>query len=351
MRSVSRLAVIMLRSITCLLCLLPYIAFAGEEKCIPYAIDVAVAGKLERHTFPGRPNYESIAEGDEAESGFYLRLPHVICTNGDPKSPDAYPQKTVRLVQLVLQPAQYDELRPLLGKTVSVKGDLFARHTGHHHAPLLLNVKSHEQLSAAAPETFSLANKSGDELDAEFRWEANGLAASVNANGMLTLNGSMVDQQQRHTKLPLENREWISRLSALERGESLFLAFDTDDGDSGRGMLCRVTTKLRSIRWCRDIPGFNISAAIAYDGAIFVGAIGFLGRVDTKAGTFLWKQSGLYANDKTFNIFCALEEAGERISWFGTTGTPASIGKRVVLDRRTEKINSITDAELLGGCH
>ncbi|MFB4692729.1 DUF4431 domain-containing protein [Enterobacter hormaechei subsp. steigerwaltii] len=74
-----------------------------------------------------------------------MRLPHAICTEGDPKSPDTYPQKNVRLVQLVLQPAQYDELRPLLGKSVRLKGDLFARFTGHHHAPLLLTVKTNEQ--------------------------------------------------------------------------------------------------------------------------------------------------------------------------------------------------------------
>jgi Domain of unknown function (DUF4431) len=136
----------MFRSIAYVLCLLPVFALAGEEKCIPYSVNTVIVGKLERHTFPGRPNYESIANGDEAENGFYLRLPHAICTIGDPKSSDVYPQKNVRLVQLVLQQTQYDELRPLLGKSVSIRGDLFARHTGHHHAPLLLNVKSHEQL-------------------------------------------------------------------------------------------------------------------------------------------------------------------------------------------------------------
>lgn len=62
----------MFGSLTFVTCLSPFVALAGEEKCISYAPDAVVAGTLERHTFPGRPNYESIAKGDEAESGFYM---------------------------------------------------------------------------------------------------------------------------------------------------------------------------------------------------------------------------------------------------------------------------------------
>lgn len=207
------------------------------------------------------------------------------------------------------------------------------------------------QASSAAAEAFSLANKSGDEWDGSFSWEANGLAASVSAKGVLTVSGPATTQPQRPTKFPLEKNEWISRLLAIERGESLFLAFDTDDGDSGRGVLCRVTIKSGSIRWCRNVPGFNTFGAIANDGAVFVGAIGFLARVDPKTGAFRWKQSGLYTKDKTFNIFCAPEEESGRISMYGTTGVPSTIGKRVVLDRQSGKIISITEAELPGGCH
>jgi hypothetical protein len=215
---------------------------------------------------------------------------------------------------------------------------------------VLLLAMAIAQATVAAPAAFGLASKTGDEWGGTFRWEANGLTASVSAAGALKLSGTVVDQQ-RPVRFPLEKTEWISRLSLLQREESLFLAFDTDDGDSGRGVLCRIAIKSSSILWCRSVPGFNMFGAIAHDGAIFVGAIGFLGRIDPKSGRFLWKHPGLYNKDKTFNIFCAPEEEGGRISMYGTTGVPSTTGKRVTLDRQTGRIISITEAELPGGCH
>lgn len=206
------------------------------------------------------------------------------------------------------------------------------------------------QVSAATPEALSLASKTEDEFDASFSWEANGLVASVSARGVLALSGLATAKRQRPTQFPLDKDEWISRLMVIERGDSVFFAFDTESGGYGRGVLCRVATKSGAIHWCRNVPGYNIFAAIANDGAIFVGAIGLLARVDPKTGIFRWKQSGLYSKDKTFNIFCAPEEQGEWISMYGTAGVPSSIGKRIVLNRQSGKIISITEAKLSGGC-
>lgn len=111
----------------------------AEDFCLQYApAKVVLSGELERLTFPGRPNYESVAGGDEPETGFYLKLPQALCINGDKASADAYPQKDVRLIQLVLDRQGYSALKSSLGKTVTLNGSLFAQHTGHHHAPLLL---------------------------------------------------------------------------------------------------------------------------------------------------------------------------------------------------------------------
>jgi hypothetical protein len=50
-------------------------ACAAPPKCLDYGGEmVALTGKLHRATFPGRPDYESIADGDEPETGFYLTL-------------------------------------------------------------------------------------------------------------------------------------------------------------------------------------------------------------------------------------------------------------------------------------
>ncbi len=97
-----------------------------------------LSGKLERMTFPGRPNFESVAEGDEAETGFYLSLSNKLCVDGDKNAADSYPQSGIQLVQLVLEKEGYEKLRPLLGRNVTLEGTLYAAHTGHHHAPVLM---------------------------------------------------------------------------------------------------------------------------------------------------------------------------------------------------------------------
>jgi hypothetical protein len=64
-----------------------------------------------------------------------------LCTNDTLKRENLGSLKNVRLVQLVLDQAGYDLLRPSLGRKVSLQGSLFSAITGHHHADLLLDFK------------------------------------------------------------------------------------------------------------------------------------------------------------------------------------------------------------------
>ncbi|HNJ77497.1 MAG: DUF4431 domain-containing protein [Rhodocyclaceae bacterium] len=115
----------------------------SETACLEYsAAKVSITGTLKRLTFPGKPNFESIAQGDQAETGFYLSLKTPICTSGAIDEPDSYPQRNVSLVQLVLNDQQYKSLRKNVGGQVTLVGKLFASHTAHHHAPLLLQVSA-----------------------------------------------------------------------------------------------------------------------------------------------------------------------------------------------------------------
>src|SRR5947208_6117956 len=100
-----------------------------DPACLPYEPDtVAIAGLLTRKTFPGRPNYESVKEGDGPEIGFYLEVPVPVCTIASPDSSDDNNGSLheVRLVQLVLDSAGYVRLRPHLGRQVTLRGTLFA---------------------------------------------------------------------------------------------------------------------------------------------------------------------------------------------------------------------------------
>jgi hypothetical protein len=115
-------------------------ASAAGADCLRYeAGPVVVAGILEQQTFPGGPNYQSIFTGDEAETGYYLRPRAALCAVAGAKGgADVEARKGVWLVQLVLNPEDRSLLRSRLGQSVRVRGRLFSSHTGHHHAPLLL---------------------------------------------------------------------------------------------------------------------------------------------------------------------------------------------------------------------
>lgn len=109
--------------------------------CLRYGPDtVRVSGTLRRLTFPGPPNFEDVRTGDEPETGFYLEPAGPLCATGGQDEEVGGPRADVRLVQLVLDSTGYEALRPALGRAVALRGTLFPSHTGHHHAPVLLDV-------------------------------------------------------------------------------------------------------------------------------------------------------------------------------------------------------------------
>jgi uncharacterized protein YecT (DUF1311 family) len=113
---------------------------ATGSSCLPYqSKQTILIGRLVRKTYPGRPNYESVSHGDEPETGFYLMLDKPVCTAGSDEDPMTAPLANVSQVQLVLDNSTYTMLRPLISKRIKISGQLFSAHTGHHHAPLLLD--------------------------------------------------------------------------------------------------------------------------------------------------------------------------------------------------------------------
>ncbi len=98
---------------------------------------VALTGRLVRRVYPGKPNFQSIKDGDEVEDGYYLELQRPICTEGPERQDNV---SGVRTVQLVIGQRGYDALRPSLGKRATVQGTLFGSYTMHHHTHILLYV-------------------------------------------------------------------------------------------------------------------------------------------------------------------------------------------------------------------
>ena len=113
----------------------------GAGPCLRYAPDtVQVAGTLARHIFYGAPGFGEDPEHDEKETGFYLELAAPVCMA--PGRDDGDTARTgIRRMQLLLDAAGYERLRPFLGKRITIRGTLSGAITGHHHAPVLLDVE------------------------------------------------------------------------------------------------------------------------------------------------------------------------------------------------------------------
>jgi hypothetical protein len=60
------------------ICCLPGFAFVANVVFYYEPVVVKLTGIIKIETFPGAPNYESIAKGDVVELGHYLLLSHPI---------------------------------------------------------------------------------------------------------------------------------------------------------------------------------------------------------------------------------------------------------------------------------
>jgi hypothetical protein len=95
-----------------------------------------ISGELTFQNFAGPPDYESIANGDAEEKALILELPRRVCANdGD------FIEGTTKFDRVHVgfnSPALLDVLNAAVGRRVTVRGEVFGAHTGHHRAPLVL---------------------------------------------------------------------------------------------------------------------------------------------------------------------------------------------------------------------
>ncbi len=144
----------MARSVALLVVLLylctPYFAHATSIKFHYEPENVTLTGTVEKQTFPGRPGYESIKNGDEVERGWYLRLvdPIDVEETKNDTDPNSSTERNVRILQLTWESGRVeDQIRPASGKRVRIFGHLFHALSGHHHSRVLFWVDSCEVIS------------------------------------------------------------------------------------------------------------------------------------------------------------------------------------------------------------
>jgi hypothetical protein len=140
-------------------CLSPF-SVAQAATCNQYEpADATLSGTLTRQVFPGAPGFEDVVTGDEPQVGFYLSLAEPLCMKGNENEADIDVEDNETLVQLVLQPTDYDNLRPYLDQPVVLKGTLFGAVTGFHHTQVLMQQVQLMSGMADAPVDCELLNQ------------------------------------------------------------------------------------------------------------------------------------------------------------------------------------------------
>ena len=107
----------------------------------PQDSPVTLSGRLERHIYPGRPNYEDVRRGDEPVPIFILVLDRPICIDDGGEYAD--PHRRFTRVQLFAGEDRLEpRLRAGLGHRIRIRGTGFASFLVQHHAPLVVNVRT-----------------------------------------------------------------------------------------------------------------------------------------------------------------------------------------------------------------
>jgi hypothetical protein len=113
----------------------------GVAECHGWSpASVSLSGKLVSETFPGPPNYESVAQGDQPETYWILLLEKPVCVDGVDDLGQGHLEARVERIQLVLTPELQKKHHASVGSLVEVTGMFMAAVSGHHQTKVLLEV-------------------------------------------------------------------------------------------------------------------------------------------------------------------------------------------------------------------
>jgi hypothetical protein len=133
-----------LSSLSCIAMLAGTLSAGAACIDLKHTSSFSFEGALSFSIFAGPPNYDDVRKGDVPEPAYILKLDAPICVTGDEH---LKPEERVDRIQVY--PTESGaagrflsrDLRRFVGRRVAVEGkSLVGKHTGHHHAPLLLAI-------------------------------------------------------------------------------------------------------------------------------------------------------------------------------------------------------------------
>ena len=114
-------------------------------ECLPYEpASSTIAGTITRGAFPGRPNFTSIADGDEKLVYWILTLDSPACVGSTTLATEVNEVESgVSEIQLVPRDDRfYEQYQGVIGKHVKATGTLFHQHSAWHMTRVVLQVDS-----------------------------------------------------------------------------------------------------------------------------------------------------------------------------------------------------------------
>ncbi|ATG89166.1 DUF4431 domain-containing protein [Methylomonas koyamae] len=107
--------------------------------CLHYSGDpITLTGKVKLQTFFGPPNYGENPDTDSRETQAILLLEKPICVEANPKD---YEEAEQNQREITLVPQGKENLKVYEGKQIMVQGTLYHAFTGHHHTPVLIEIR------------------------------------------------------------------------------------------------------------------------------------------------------------------------------------------------------------------
>lgn len=207
---------------------------------------ISASGDLTRPMFAGPPNFEDVRKGDAPAPSYILTLDSPFCVTGDDFLEDG---QTIDRIQLL---DDKGILRKLVGHPIEVKGnDPFGAHTGHHHAPLLMDV-----VSASLNEVPADASLAQTTVEAFYLYLETGDGASAAMNVIPEKRGKGPFSAVALTKFYGNLKRPLKLLGVTRLSQNRFRAkytFETQHGKTCKGSSV-VTTK--------QVDGLNLVSSI-----------------------------------------------------------------------------------------
>lgn len=169
--------------------------------------------------------------------------------------------------------------------------------------------------------------------DEYFSWNINNQQWLLTADGTLT---TTVNNIKKKIKLPLSRYIFpISQVSYFNTPDTLFLLYDTELAGDSAAFICSIKKYPLKKKWCQDVNTFNLSATMS-DRTIWIGGLGFVARLNSKDGKYIW-QKQVYETYH-FDKASFFDETESTVTF--VTEAYGKNKKKLLLDRSAGKILS-----------